>query len=299
VSVYRRGNNFYIRYYGPDGRQRWETIGPNKKEAKTVLHQRQYEVRSCIYPILRRRSRITFGDHAAEWMTSYARPHVRASTYATYEWQLTDHLLRDLGPLALTALMPGTLQTFLTLKRDRLAAVTANHLLVLLSEILEAAVVWRRWLANPARGIRPFPVPDGEMQVWTLGEIRRFVLAADPWWRRVFITDLFTGLGVGELQAIARDEKNRPNFTTNKLEVSCAYNHRTKKFGPAEDQARASRHRHGAHRAPHPRAAAGNPARGAVARVHRPAGRGAVAAAHLRSLSRDDPTCRGDAHSLS
>src|SRR5262249_25773032 len=59
-----------------------------------------------------------------------------------------------------------------------------------------------------------------------------FVLAADPWWRPVFITDLFTGLRVGELQAIARDSMNRPNFTTNKLEVSCAYSHRAKAFGP-------------------------------------------------------------------
>ncbi len=37
---------YCIRYYGPDGWQRWETIGPNKKEAETILHQRLYEVRS-------------------------------------------------------------------------------------------------------------------------------------------------------------------------------------------------------------------------------------------------------------
>jgi hypothetical protein len=48
--------SYCIRYYGPDGRQRWETIGPNRKEAETVLHQRLYESRIGIYPILRRAS---------------------------------------------------------------------------------------------------------------------------------------------------------------------------------------------------------------------------------------------------
>ena len=66
MGVGKRGDNYYIRYYGPDGRQRFETIGPNKREAETALHQRQYESRMGIYPILRRRCRLTFQDHAEE-----------------------------------------------------------------------------------------------------------------------------------------------------------------------------------------------------------------------------------------
>jgi hypothetical protein len=50
MGIVRRGSKWAIRYYGPDGRQRWETIGPNKKEAETVLAQRLYEVRSGSFP---------------------------------------------------------------------------------------------------------------------------------------------------------------------------------------------------------------------------------------------------------
>lgn len=51
MGIDRRGSTWAIRYYGPDRRQRWETIGPNKREAETVLAQRIYEVRSGKFPV--------------------------------------------------------------------------------------------------------------------------------------------------------------------------------------------------------------------------------------------------------
>ena len=48
VGIVKRGARYSIRYYDAGGRQRWETIGPNRKEAETVLHQRLYEVRTGI-----------------------------------------------------------------------------------------------------------------------------------------------------------------------------------------------------------------------------------------------------------
>jgi excisionase family DNA binding protein len=83
MALVQRGDRWCIRYYGPDGRQRWETIGPNKKKAETVLAQRIYEVRSGKYPILRRRSRMRFSDFAEEWLENYAKAHVRANTSPT------------------------------------------------------------------------------------------------------------------------------------------------------------------------------------------------------------------------
>jgi len=66
MSVVRRGGKWCIRYYGPEGRQRWETIGPNRRQAETVLHQRQHEALTGVYPILRRRRRLTFAEFAEE-----------------------------------------------------------------------------------------------------------------------------------------------------------------------------------------------------------------------------------------
>jgi hypothetical protein len=47
-------------------KQRWETIGPNRREAETVLHQRLYEVRAGRYSIIARRTRMTFATFVEE-----------------------------------------------------------------------------------------------------------------------------------------------------------------------------------------------------------------------------------------
>jgi hypothetical protein len=129
VGIVKRGANYCIRYYGPDGRQRWETIGPNRKEAETVLHQRLYEVRSGIHPILRRRSRLTFHGHAEEWVRVYATTHVRASTRSTYRRFLDHHLLPAFGSRALTEVTASTIQTYSAEQAQRLAPRTVNHAL--------------------------------------------------------------------------------------------------------------------------------------------------------------------------
>jgi len=203
MSLVRRGKKWCIRYYGPDGRQRWETIGPNRKEAETVLHQRLYEVRSGLFPILRRRSHILFRELAKEWVESYARAHVRLSTFSTYRWLLDYHLLPAFGDRALATLTPKDIQAYLADKVQHVVPRTANHSLVLLKEILEAAVTWGRTPTNPAKQVRKAAVPRREAVLWTTAEIRNFLLAADTTWRPFFLTALFTGLRLGELQAMA------------------------------------------------------------------------------------------------
>src|SRR5437588_4659214 len=236
MGLVRRGEKWCIRYYGPDGRQRWETIGPNKKEAETVLHQRLFEVRSGIFPILRRRSQITFQKLAEEWVESYAKAHVRPSTLTTYRWLLDHHLLPAFGTRILTMLTPKDVQAYLAEKIRQVAPKTANHGLVLLKEILEAAVAWGQIPTNPAKQIRKAALPHREATLWTATEIQRFLIAADDKWRSVFLTAVFTGLRLGELQAMGWRTQNRPNFATNKIEVTCSYNDRTRRLGPPKSE---------------------------------------------------------------
>ncbi len=236
MGLVRRGSKWCIRYYCADGRQRWETIGPNRKEAETVLHQRLFEIRSGLFPILRKRSRMVFRELAEEWMESYAKSHVRPSTFGTYRWLLDYHLLPAFGDRALSTITPEGVQAYLADRIQYVAPKTANHGLVLLKEILESAVTWGRIPTNPAKQIKKAPVPRREVVLWTTSEIRKFLLAADETWRPLFLTAVFTGLRLGELQAMAWEGQNRPNFATNKLEVTCAYNDRTRRLGPPKSE---------------------------------------------------------------
>jgi integrase len=57
-----------------------------------------------------------------------------------------------------------------------------------------------RLSSNPARKVRRLPTRRQDLRAWTLAEIRRFLLAADPQWRPFFTVAVFTGLRLGELQ---------------------------------------------------------------------------------------------------
>jgi len=232
MALVQRGTKWCIRYYGPDGRQRWETIGPNKKEAEAVLHQRLYEVRAGKYPIIARRSRITFQAFAAEWQDKHL-VRVRASTARSYRLLLGHHLLPTFGNRVLGGITTAGVQAFIArTAQSGLAAKTVNNALGLLKELLRAACEWGYLPSSPADRIRKLRRPRRETVLWTPAEIRRFLLGAPDEWRTVWLVAIFTGLRPGEIQAMRWTEQNWPDFVANKIHVTCAYEATSKVLGP-------------------------------------------------------------------
>jgi len=232
VSIVRRGKRWAIRYYGPDGRQRWETIGPNRKEAETLLVQRLYEVRSGKYPILVRRSRMTFAAFAEEWKTKHL-VRVRASSAKRYRELLTHQLLPAFGGQVLSGITAATVQAFIAeaVQPGRLAPKTVNNALALLKQMLAAATDWGYLAVSPVGKVRKLRLPRRALLLWTLAELRRFLLAAPEPWRAVWLVAVFAGLRPGELQAMAWTERNWPDFTANKIHVTTSYEARSKVLG--------------------------------------------------------------------
>ena len=154
MGVVRRGSKA-IRYSGPDGRQRWETIGPNKKEAETVLAQRIYEVRSGKFPILQRRKRVLFRDFAKEWQEKHL-VRVRVSTSKLYKRLLRYHLLPAFGERPLAALRPLDVQAYIAqqIQSAALAPKTVNNILALLKQMLKCAVDWGYLTDVPLAGVK-------------------------------------------------------------------------------------------------------------------------------------------------
>ena len=232
MGLVQRGVRWCIRYYGPDGRQRWETIGPNKKEAETVLHQRLYEVRAGKYPILARRSRITFRAFADEWQTKHL-VRVCASTAKRYRELIKHQLLPAFGDRVLSSITSSTVQAFVAeaVRSGRLAPKTINHALALLKQMLTAAADWGYLAASPLGKVRKLRLPRHPLPVWTPAELRRFLLSAPEAWRPVFVVAVFTGLRPGEIQAMRWTEQNWPDFMTNKIHVTKSYEARSKVLG--------------------------------------------------------------------
>ena len=233
MGVVKRGARYSIRYYDASGRQRWETIGPNRKEAETVLAQRLYEIRTGIYPVLRRRSRMTFGAFAEEWQAKYL-VQVRESTRRSYRRLLKYHLLPAFGDRVLSGIARADVQDFIakTAAPGALAPKTVNNALALLKEMLSAAVEWGFLPSSPIHRMKKLRRPRRDTVLWTPTEIRKFLLTAPEAWRTVWLVGIFAGLRPGEVQAMRWTQQNWPDFTANKIHVNCAYEATSKVLGP-------------------------------------------------------------------
>ena len=54
--IWKRGQQYVVVYYDAGGRRRWETIGPNKREAQQVLAERMWERRNGKFRFTKPRS---------------------------------------------------------------------------------------------------------------------------------------------------------------------------------------------------------------------------------------------------
>jgi len=238
VPIYRRvgkrGNvKYVVRYYDAAGRQRKEVVGPNRKDALAVDHQRAYEARMGIHPILRKRQRMTFADFSGEWKTKHlVGVRVRASTAGHYRSVLTHQLLPEFGAKALSEITAESVQNWIAKMSGRLKPKTLNHGLGLLKMMLAAAVEWGYLPASPAARARKLKVPRRDMIIWTPAELRKFLLAAPEPWRSVWIVAVFTGLRPEELQPMSWTDRNWPDFIANKIHVNCGYEAKSKVLGP-------------------------------------------------------------------
>jgi integrase len=235
MGIVRRGSKWAIRYYGPDGRQRWETIGPNKKEAETVLAQRIYEVRSGKFPILQRRKRLLFRDFAEEWQEKHL-VRVRVSTSRLYKRLLRYHLLPAFGERSLAALRPLDVQAYIAqqIQSGALAPKTVNNILALLKQMLKCAVDWGYLTAVPLTGVKKLRRPRWDLQLWSPAEIRKFLLEAPEEWQTVWLVGIFAGLRPGEIQAMYWEGQNWPDFAGNKIRITCAYEAESKVLAPTK-----------------------------------------------------------------
>lgn len=184
------------------------------------------------YPILVRKTRVLFRDFAREWESKYLI-RVRASSAGRYRTWLTHQLLPAFGDRVLSGISEAIVETWLSevMRSGQLAPKTVNGAIALLKQMIATAVAWGYLPSSPLTKVRKLRLPRKEVRLWTPAELRRFLLAAPDAWRPVWIVAVFTGLRPGELQAMAWTDRNWPDFTGNKLHVTCGYEAKSKVLG--------------------------------------------------------------------
>jgi len=229
-SIIKRSSGNYAIVYYVDGKQRWETIGPSRREAERALTARKREVDTGAW---REPSSETLASYAERWLAhrdptrvSGGRTRLSPSTFEGYRLNLRGHVLPRLGERALSSLRTEDVDRLIAdLEAEGKAAGTVRNVIVPLRKMLADAVRQGLILANPAARADLPPAQDfvgKEIPVSHTDAIRRALVELapndpirsepDPFYVCFFDLAVGTGLRLGELRAlrwgdVARDRR--------------------------------------------------------------------------------------------
>src|SRR6266536_4204666 len=212
----RRTVTWSIKFRDAEGRQVWETLGPEPEwgaaRAQRELGKRLQDVERERW---RKPERVTFAAFAERFERDYLPGrNLKPSTQIDYRLTIRRHLRPFFGQLDLTAIEPADVDAYIAEKTASLAPKTISNHLSLLGVMFKTARRWRLVAANPIEEIEPPRVEQGEMHVLTEAEIARLLAAYQElgaedaedadWWalaRRLVQVALGTALRRGELLA--------------------------------------------------------------------------------------------------
>jgi len=218
--VKRRSGNYAIVYY-VDGRQKWETIGPSRREAERALTARKREVDTGSW---REPSGETLASYTERWLAHRsparvgkgARTRLSPSTFELYRLNLRKHVLPRLGDRTLSSLRTQDVDGLIAgLEADGKAPGTVRNVVVPLRKLLGDAVRQGLLVVNPAARADLPPAQDfagKEMPPQHTDAIRKALVELAPvdslgsarnlLYVHFFDVALGTGLRLGELRAL-------------------------------------------------------------------------------------------------
>lgn len=229
-SIVKRPSGNYAIVYYVDGKQKWETIGPSRREAERALTARKREVDTGAW---REPSAETLREYATRWLdrrnpsgASGGRTRLAPSTYAGYCVNLRLHVLQRLGERTLASLRTEDVDELIAaLEAEGKAPATVRNVVVPLRKMLADAVRQGLIVANPAARADLPPAQDfagKEIPLAHTNAIRAALVELAPtdplrnepdlFYVHFFDVALGTGLRRGELLAL-RFGRSSPRST--------------------------------------------------------------------------------------
>ncbi|MDI6872070.1 MAG: site-specific integrase [Bacillota bacterium] len=153
-------------------------------------------------------TKVTVGQWLDTWLNEYARPHVRATTWGSYEYIIRCHLKPALGSIPLKDLRPEHLQRLYNQKlatgrvdgEGQLSSRTVRLIHITLHAALKQAVKEGLTVRNVSEATSPPRQQKREIRALSPQEQQDFLKTASADRLGVaFVLDLATGLRRGEL----------------------------------------------------------------------------------------------------
>ena len=175
------------------------------------------------------KSDMPFGEWIDFWYRQYSQMSLRQSTQSSYENNIYNHIITEIGSIKLNKLTQNDLQQFYARAKNSgrlqykefygegLSDRTVRSIHAICRKALEKAVSENLITVNPAIGCKLPPKKSREMQVLTPEEMQRFLIQAKyDGYFEILLLELTSGMRRGELLALQWTDLN---FETGELHI--------------------------------------------------------------------------------
>ena len=213
------GTGFTYTWRDHTGRQYSRKAGNTVAEAAAFKRRIDDQLQLGTYQAA---SRTTFATYASNWIEIAP---LKEQTRYRYRSILRCQLLPVFGPLVLPKIHPHLVRTWGAEQvASPLAASSIRQHIAVLRSCLRAAQIDGHLDTLPLLGVRMPRAYSRQPAVLTLEQAFAMINAAPPTWQCAIATALFTGLRLGELLALSRDDIDLParrlNVRANLTEVN-------------------------------------------------------------------------------
>ena len=199
MGIFKKGRNYYIDYYRPDGRRRREMIGPSKKQAVLVLDKRRVEIAEGKFLDPRKGGKIAFNKMGMEYLEVYSRPNKKSSRRDEIS---VKHLVSFFGGGDLFGITPLGVEKYKQKRISEVSRNTVNRELAWLKHIFNKAQEWGKIKENPILSVRLFKVDDRRVRYLDKEGIGRLIKSCRDCLRPIVVFALNTGMRKGEILSL-------------------------------------------------------------------------------------------------
>lgn len=205
-GIYKRGNIWWIRYAGLDGKIVYESSGSTKfKDAEALLIKRKAEIKEGKQPEIKRIANHTFKELATEYK-EWAK---RQRSYRSKEGfinQLVDYF----GNLPLRRFNTLLIEKFQTERLNKgNKPATVNRLIATLKHMFRKAVDWNlveEETLKRVRRVKLLEENNRRLRYLSKEECEALINACEPHLKPIVITALYTGMRKSEILNLRWDQ---------------------------------------------------------------------------------------------
>jgi integrase len=203
ACIRKRRRKWTIDYRDTTGKRRWETVNGTRKDAEDRLSR----IIGGGYRVLDGKRK--FEEYSKDWMKTYAKTHVKGSTYWEYDSVLRNHLLPAFGKVPFAKISREMVKKLVAEKiQGGLSRSHVRNIVVPLREMFNHAIDDGLLTSNPASRLGRFNYRRGEskkIDPLSKGELSTLLETTKekmPHYYPLILCAARTGMRAGELAAL-------------------------------------------------------------------------------------------------